>query len=209
MGLSKPFPPRERMLASRLMPAPNDAPKRRQDARNRAWLDLEMTGLDANCDTILQAALIITDGELNPLEELTLDIWQPAAEVEKMSPFVRDMHTRTGLIERVRQSLVDVGKAEQRLLEVVAGWCPYGAVLCGNSIWQDRKFLDKWMPGLSRYLTYRMLDVSAIKLLAKQWYGETAVFVKNPSGEHDALVDVRNSIAELRHYRARLFVPNE
>jgi oligoribonuclease len=203
-----PQPPANAPAAPAAPPQAKSPPKRLQHAGNRAWLDLEMTGLDAEHDSILQAALIVTNSELEPLEELAFDIWQPAEKLEIMSPFVRDMHTRTGLLERVRSSRVDLFSAERSLLEAIAGWCPVGAILCGNSIWQDRKFIDRWMPGLGRYLTYRMIDVSTVKLLAKQWFGESAVFVKSSVGEHDALVDVRNSIAELRHYRTRLFVPD-
>jgi oligoribonuclease len=164
-----------------------------------------MTGLDAQVDVILQAAVIITSAELTPLEELSLDIWQPEPELAKMTPFVRDMHEKNGLVERVRRSKTELRRAEQQLLEIVSGWCPYGAVLCGNSIWQDRRFVDRYMPGLSSYLHYRLLDVSSLKVLAKTWYGQTALYTKPGDGEHDALVDVRNSIKELAHYRKTLF----
>jgi len=185
--------------------SPDPPPPRIQNATHLAWLDLEMTGLEVESHVILQAALIITDAELQPLEQFSCDIWQPEAELDKMSPFVREMHAGTGLTARVRQSTTDLRRAEQQLLEIVAGWCPYGAVLCGNSIWQDRRFLDRYMPGLSAYLTYRLLDVSAVKLLAKTWYGQSAVFNKPALHEHDALVDIQNSIAELAHYRKTLF----
>lgn len=188
------------------MARPNDAaPQRTQHPQNLVWLDLEMTGLEVETDVILQAALIITDAELRPLEEFCCDIWQPEAQLAKMSPFVRDMHEKTGLLARLRQSLTDTRRAEQQLLEIVTGWCPYGAVLCGNSIWQDRRFIDRYMPGLAAYLTYRLLDVSSVKVLARTWYGQSAVYVKPAAGEHDALVDIRNSIAELAHYRRTLF----
>ena len=188
------------------MARPNEAaPHRTQHPQNLVWLDLEMTGLEVESHVILQAALVITDAELRPLEEFCCDIWQPEAELAKMSPFVRDMHDKTGLLARVQQSLTDTRRAEQQLLEIVTGWCPYGAVLCGNSIWQDRRFIDRYMPGLAAYLTYRLLDVSSVKVLARTWYGQSAVYVKPSAGEHDALVDIRNSIAELAHYRRTLF----
>ena len=180
-------------------------PQRKQNATHLAWLDLEMTGLDPERDVILQAALIITDAELTPLEEYVSDVWQPESELAKMTPFVREMHQKTGLLGRVRSCTIELRRVEQALLEIVAGWCPYGAVLCGNSIWQDRKFLDRHMPALSGYLTYRIVDVSAVKVLAKTWYGSSAVFQKPEAGEHDALTDVRNSIAELAHYKKTLF----
>ena len=168
-------------------------------------MDLEMTGLDAERDVILQAAVIITNRQLEPLAELTLDVWQPAARLESMSPFVRDMHTKTGLLERVAASRCDVADAERQVLELVANWCSYPATVCGNSIWQDRKFIDRYMPGLGRYLHYRMLDVSAIKTVVARWYPHLQ-FQKSAEGEHDALVDVRNSIAEFQHYQQHLFV---
>jgi oligoribonuclease len=178
---------------------------RLQSANNLAWLDLEMTGLDPQQDVILQAALIITDAQLNVLEEFVCDVWQPDALLARMVPFVKEMHETTGLTERVRKSRVDLMVAERKLLERVAGWCAYPAVLCGNTIGQDKRFVDRWMPGLSGYLSYRTVDVTSIKLLTKAWYGEEAVYDKPVKGEHDALVDIKNSIAELSHYRATVF----
>lgn len=178
---------------------------RQQSSSNLAWLDMEMTGLDPQEDVILQAALIITDAQLNVLEEYVCDVWQPDALLARMVPFVKEMHETTGLTERVRKSRVDLLVAERKLLERVAGWCTYPAVLCGNTIGQDKRFVDQWMPGLSGYLSYRTIDVTSLKLLARAWYGEEAVYDKPVKGEHDALVDIRNSIAELAHYRATVF----
>ena len=116
------------------------------------------------------------------------------------------MHQTTGLTERVRASKLDLGAAERKLMERVTGWCAYGAILCGNSIGQDKRIVDRWLPGLSGYFeSYRTVDVTSIKILAKLWYGEAAVFSKPAQGEHDALVDIKNSIAELSHYRSLLF----
>jgi oligoribonuclease len=179
--------------------------ERTQSGTNLAWLDLEMTGLSPEYDVILQAALIVTDAELTPLEEFVCDIWQPEPALAVMTPFVRDMHEQTGLLTRVRASRIDVRAAERMLLERVAGWCRHPAVLCGNTIGQDRRFVDRWMPGLAGYLSYRAIDVTAVKLLARLWYGEGAVYAKPEAGAHDALVDIRNSIAELSHYRKTLF----
>lgn len=185
--------------------APTQATQRVQDPTHLAWLDLEMTGLDVDRHVILQAAVIITDADLNPLEEFCTDVWQPASALEAMNPFVRKMHAKTGLSKRIAQAEFDLKNVEEKLLELISGWCPYGAVLCGNSIWQDRRFIDRYMPGLGTYLTYRMVDVSSVKILALEWYGKQALFSKPRGGEHDALVDIRNSIAELAHYRTRLF----
>jgi oligoribonuclease len=171
---------------------------------NLAFLDLEMTGLDPQRDAILQAALIITDRDLQQLDEYSCDIWQPESALELMSPFVRDMHEKNGLIARVRASRVDLREAQRQLLSRVAAYCEYPAVLCGSSIWVDRMFIDRAMPGLAGYLHYRMIDVTSVKLLVERWHGGDKVFVKPTAGEHDALVDIRNSIAELRHYRTLL-----
>ncbi len=181
--------------------------ERIRDDGNLAWLDLEMTGLDPTYDVILQAALIITDSELQVLEEYACDIWQPESELAKMTPFVRDMHETNGLIARVRKSKLDTVAAERRLLERIAGWCSYPAILCGNTIGQDKRFVEQHMPGLSGYLSYRTIDVTSLKLLSRLWYGDAAVFQKPTEGEHDALVDIKNSIAELAHYRLSIFQP--
>jgi oligoribonuclease len=175
-------------------------------ADNLVWIDLEMTGLDPSVDVILQAAVVITTADLAPLDEVAGDVGQPAEALARMSPFVRDMHTRTGLVDRVLRSTVDVAEMERRLLQCISAWCPSPATLCGNSIWNDRRFIARYMPALDRYLHYRVVDVSSIKVLAERWYGETAVFAKPTDGAHDATVDVKSSIAELRHYRETLFV---
>ncbi len=175
-------------------------------AAHLAWVDLEMTGLDVETDVILQAAVIVTDAELNVLEELAVDVWQPESALERMTPFVRDMHEKNGLLARVRKSRVDVRKAQESLLGVVARHCSYPATLCGNSIWQDKKFLDKYMPALAGYTHYRLLDVSAIKTVVLRYYPQDLHFKKSSAGEHDALTDIRNSIAEFRHYQKALFV---
>lgn len=178
---------------------------RTQNERNLVWLDLEMTGLDPAHDVILQAGLIVTNGELSLLEEYACDIWQPEEELAKMTPFVREMHEKNGLVERVRKSKLECRAAEKKLLERIAGWCPYPATLCGNSVGQDKRFVEQWMPGLAGYLNYRIVDVSSIKVLSRLWYGEAGVFKKPEEGEHDALVDIRNSIAELKFYRTAAF----
>jgi oligoribonuclease len=174
-------------------------------ADNLVWIDLEMTGLDPDVDVVLQAALVITSADLEPLDEAAVVIGQSEEVLARMSPFVRDMHTRTGLVERVLRSKVDVAEAERALLACIGASCPSPATLCGNSIWNDRRFIARHMPTLDRYLHYRVVDVSSVKVLAARWYGESAVFAKPTAGAHDATVDVRHSIAELRHYRETLF----
>jgi oligoribonuclease len=172
---------------------------------NLVWIDLEMTGLQPDVDVVLQAALVVTTADLEPLDDVAVVIGQPEEALARMSPFVRDMHTRTGLVDRVLRSKVDVAEAERRLLACIAAWCPSPATLCGNSIWNDRRFIARHMPALDRYLHYRVVDVSSVKVLAARWYGDAAVFAKPTDGAHDAAVDVRHSIAELRYYRDTLF----
>jgi oligoribonuclease len=177
----------------------------RDDKTNLVWIDLEMTGLDPFADVILQAAVVITTADLDPLDELAVDVAQPEEALARMTPFVRDMHTRTGLLERVRRSTIDVHEVERLLMERITPRCPPPATLCGNSVWADRSFIARYMPALDKHLHYRLVDVSSVKILAQRWYGEAAAFTKPAAGEHDALVDIKNSIAELRHYRRTLF----
>lgn len=176
--------------------------------QNLVWIDLEMTGLDVSVDVILQAAVVVTSSDLEPLAEAAVDIQQPDAALSRMTPFVREMHTRTGLIERVRKSQTTLAEAERGLVDVVSRFAVAPAVLCGNSVWADRRFISRYMPVLDDLLHYRIVDVSSIKELAQRWYGPSAVFQKPDVGAHDAVVDIRNSIAELRHYRRTLFRPS-
>lgn len=173
-------------------------------AENLAWIDLEMTGLDPRRDVILQAALIVTNAELTPLASVVLDIWQPEAALVHMTPFVRDMHQRNGLLERVAASKVDIREAERQLLACLSKFCTYPATLCGNSVGMDKRFLEVYMPALSGYLHYRILDVSSLKIVAQRYYGAEAQFRKSTGREHDALFDIENSIAEFAHYREHL-----
>jgi oligoribonuclease len=179
---------------------------RKQGRDNLVWIDLEMTGLDPKCEVILQAALIITDAQLTPLESFCVDIWQPEDRLSSMVPFVRDMHTKNGLLDRCQKSTVDTRDAEQRLMEMITGWCPYRPVLCGNTIGSDRKFIDKYMPSLAGYLHYRMVDVSSLKVLCNLWYPESP-YDKPRDAQHDALFDIEQSIKELAHYRATMLRP--
>src|SRR3954447_15437391 len=137
-----------------------------------------MTGLDPMIDVILQAAVVVTTRDLEPLDELVLDVFQPPEALAVMSPFVREMHTRTGLLERVPRATIDVARAEQLILTHVGALCPAPATLCGNSVWSDRRFIARYMPILDRHLHYRIVDVSSLKVLAQRWYGEEAVFAK-------------------------------
>jgi oligoribonuclease len=180
-----------------------EARERRQDPSNLVWIDLEMTGLNPDVDCILQAALIITSSDLEPLETYCADVWQPESRLSGMVPFVRRMHEKSGLLGRLRDSDVDEKQLGRQLLERISGWCPYHAILCGNTIHSDRKFIARYLPAVDGYLHYRMVDVSSFKVLAELWHPK-AIFTKPRSGQHDALFDIQQSIAELRHYRTTM-----
>ncbi len=167
------------------------------------WMDLEMTGLDPEVDSIVQVAAIVTDiGRFEELDVVELPIWQPESRLEVMTPFVRQMHESSGLIKKVRESKTSLLDAERALMKLVAKWCgPQEGILAGNSIWQDRRFLARYMPALEGYLHFRQVDVTSFKILMKAWLGEKASFPKAKS--HTALEDVRASIAELRFYKDR------
>ena len=169
------------------------------------WLDMEMTGLDPVKCVPLQVAAIVTDDDLRELEAVEVTIWQPPAALESMEPYVRKMHTHNGLIEAVRASDKSVALAELAIGGLLAKWCPYRkAVLAGNSIHQDRRFLERYFPTFHGYLHYRMVDVSSFKEMVRRWYGEDAIPTKD-EGKHTALADIRASIKELAHYRT-LFI---
>jgi oligoribonuclease len=172
------------------------------------WLDMEMTGLEPESCVPLQVAIIITDGDLVARDSLEINIWQPDSVLERMDPFVRNMHTDNGLLELVRASTVGLGRAEQSMLELLSKHADYRkGVLCGNSIAQDRKFLRQYFPVFEGYLHYRMVDVSSLKELVVRWYGPGSVYRK-PQSKHTALTDIQESIDELRHYRSSFMIPS-
>lgn len=177
-----------------------------QDERNLAWLDLEMTGLDPDKDTILEIATIVTDSALKVIGEgPCLAIHQPEEVLSGMDPWCVEQHGKSGLTERVRKSAVTMEEAQARTLEFVARHCPEKAApLCGNTIGQDRRFLVRYMPRLHDYFHYRSIDVSTVKELVLRWYPE-AKYSYSKSKQHVALEDVKESIAELQHYRKTVF----
>ncbi|HEX2668480.1 MAG TPA: oligoribonuclease [Gammaproteobacteria bacterium] len=178
------------------------------DADNLIWIDLEMTGLDPAADHILEIATLVTDKQLNLLAEgPSLAVHQPDAVLAAMGEWCTRQHGQSGLTERVRQSQVSMAEAERATLEFLRRHVPPNASpMCGNSICQDRRFLAREMPELERFFHYRNLDVSTLKELAKRWApGAAAGLTK--SSTHLALDDIRDSVAELRHYRERLFRP--
>ncbi|MBK88905.1 MAG: oligoribonuclease [Gammaproteobacteria bacterium] len=170
------------------------------------WIDLEMTGLDAVNDRIIEMATIITDSELNLIAEgPVLAIQQSQSLLDGMDEWNQTHHSASGLLERIVTEGVSEREAEAVSLAFIEQYVAADeAPLCGNSIWQDRRFLSRYMPALEGYLHYRMIDVSSVKELAKRWYPEVASGFKK-SGAHTALADIRESIEELRYYRRHLF----
>ncbi len=174
---------------------------------NLIWIDLEMTGLDPDNDSIIEIATLVTDKDLQLVAEgPELAIHQNEAALARMDEWNQRQHGGSGLLQRVRESNITVLEAQQRTLEFLARHVPSGASpMCGNSICQDRRFLARSMPTLERHFHYRNLDVSTLKELAARWYPSVkAGFTK--AAAHRAMADIHESIAELQHYRARLFI---
>lgn len=172
------------------------------DADNLIWIDLEMTGLDPDRDSILEIATVVTDRELVVLATgPELAIGHPPGRLQAMDDWNRNQHSQSGLWQRVVESTVTLAEAEAATLDFLARWVPPGqSPMCGNSICQDRRFLYRLMPQLERYFHYRNLDVSTVKELARRWAPEVAHGFSKESS-HTALSDVHDSIAELRYYR--------
>lgn len=176
-----------------------------KNENNLVWLDLEMTGLNPNADRILEIATIVTDDELNVLAEgPVLAIHQSDEVLSKMNSWCVDQHGKSGLTARVRQSKTTENQAELETLDFLKKYIPAKASpLCGNSIYQDRRFLFQYMPTLEEYFHYRLLDVSTLKILAQHWYPSIIDGFKKES-THLALQDIRDSIEELRYYRKHM-----
>ncbi|GGP96225.1 oligoribonuclease [Actinomadura coerulea] len=173
------------------------------------WIDCEMTGLDLRDDALIEIAALVTDSELNILDEgVDVVIKPPPEAVTQMTKVVRDMHTTSGLLEALPGG-VTLAEAEDIVLNYIKGHVKDAkkAPLCGNSIATDRSFLARDMPALDSHLHYRMVDVSSIKELARRWYPRVYFASPEKKGGHRALADITESIQELRYYRAAVFVP--
>ncbi|AYF89774.1 oligoribonuclease [Pseudomonas sp. JS3066] len=177
-----------------------------QNALNLIWIDLEMTGLNPDTDVIIEMATIVTDSELNVLAEgPTIAIHQSDEILAGMDEWNTRQHGQSGLTQRVRESRISMAEAEAQTLAFLDQWVPKGkSPICGNSICQDRRFLYRHMPQLEAYFHYRNLDVSTVKELAARWSPKVRDGVKK-SSSHLALDDIRDSIAELQHYREHFF----
>ena len=173
---------------------------------NLIWIDLEMTGLCTQSDAIIEIATVVTDKYLNELAEgPVLAIHQPQEIMDGMDDWNTRQHGESGLTARVLESEIDAREAELATLAFLREWVDDGASpMCGNSICQDRRFLAREMPELEAFFHYRNLDVSALKILAKQWAPAVASGFSKESA-HLALEDIRDSIAELAWYRDHLF----
>lgn len=168
------------------------------------WIDLEMTGLDPAIDSILEIACIITGPDLQPLGQYETVIQTSEQQLAKMGDFVRDMHTKNGLLERVRSATTTLEDAQAKTLELVKQHCTEReGVLAGNSIHQDRRFLYKYMPQLEAWLHYRQVDVSSLKILSRAWYPDLPRYGKADK-DHTALADIKESINELKFYRENI-----
>lgn len=173
------------------------------------WVDLEMTGLDPEREVIVEIAVIVTDGALQAMHEGPELVIGAAEDVlRRMRPRVKQMHSKSGLTDRVKASEVTVEQAEAAVLEFVQGLVPGNeAPLAGNSVHADRAFLKKYMPNLERHCHYRNVDVSTCKELARRWYPEALEGAPDKAGGHRALADIRESIKELQYYRQAIFKP--
>ena len=169
---------------------------------NLIWMDLEMTGLEPDTDVIIEMATIVTDAELNVLAEgPSLVIHQPDEIMDNMGEWCTRQHGQSGLTQRVKESTLSLAEAEKQTIDFLLPYIEKGvSPLCGNSIGQDRRFLNRYMPELENLCHYRNIDVSTLKELAKRWRPDVAAGVVK-KGSHLALDDIRDSITELKHYK--------
>jgi oligoribonuclease len=173
------------------------------------WIDCEMTGLDLRNDALIEVAALVTDSELNILGEgVDVVIKPPAGAVEQMLPIVREMHTASGLLDELEQGMT-LAEAQDLVFDYVRAHVHEArrAPLAGNSVGTDRGFLARDMPDLEGHLHYRVVDVSSIKELVRRWYPRVYFQAPAKTGNHRALGDIRDSIEELKYYRAAVFVP--
>ena len=177
-----------------------------QDPSNLIWIDLEMTGLRPERHHIIEVATVVTDSALRILAHgPDIVIRQPEEVLAGMDRWNVEHHSRSGLLDEVRESRCTVAEAERRTIAFVEQWAPPGSSpICGNSICQDRRFLYRYMPRLERWFHYRNLDVSTLKVLAQRWAPRVAAAFEKASA-HRAPDDILESIRELRHYREHLF----
>ncbi len=170
--------------------------------KNLIWIDLEMTGLDPSKDRIIEIATLITDNNLNILSEgPNIVLFQKNFFLDKMNKWNLNIHTSTGLINKVKNSLVDEYEAELKTINFLKKWVPKGySPICGSTVAQDRRFLFKYMPDLESYFSYRYIDVSTLKELILRWFPNVKLNLDRKN-QHTALADIRYSVNELIYYR--------
>lgn len=178
-----------------------------QDPSNLVWIDLEMTGLDPEIEVIIEIATIITDSHLNIIEEgPALVVHQDDAILSRMDEWNQRTHSASGLIQKVKDSKNSVEDVERVTLDFIKKHVPFEtSPLCGNSVGQDRRFLYKFMPKLTKYLHYRNIDVTSVKEVVRRWFPDGRKMPKK-SDEHKALIDIQESIEELIFYRDHFFI---
>lgn len=173
---------------------------------NLVWIDLEMTGLNPEKEGIIEIATIVTDKNLNIIEEgPDIVIRQPAKLLKGMDEWNQKQHKKSGLIDQVKASKISLRQAEKKTLDFIKKHCvPQKTILCGNAVYHDRRFIIKHMPKLNAFLHYRLVDVSTLKELTQRWYPKTKEAPKKTEN-HRALSDIRESIEELKFYRKHYF----
>ncbi|HMF83811.1 MAG TPA: oligoribonuclease [Acidimicrobiia bacterium] len=174
------------------------------------WIDLEMTGLEVERHRIVELAVLVTDARLELLAEgLDLVVHEPPEVLAEMDDFVRKMHTKSGLLSEIERSSLTLEDAGKQAVDYIRQFVPEPgtAPMCGNSIGVDRRFLDRYLPQLDRYLHYRSIDVSSLKELCRRWYPDAYKKRPGKTETHRALDDIRESLAELRYYRDTIMQP--
>ena len=181
----------------------------KQKKTNLVWIDLEMTGLDPKTCTILEIGVIITDSNLNLVDEGPfIALHHNAKVLRSMEAWSKDHHKRSGLTDACRASKISLKKAENQVLDFIKAHCyQKTAPLCGNTIWQDRRFLVKYMQRLESYLHYRVIDVSSIKELVGRWYPIDHKMPRLKYQTHRVTEDIHESTEELKYYREKVFTP--